>query len=120
MPKKAGVKTRMVRINDEIAREVANIIRFEMADPRVGTVVSVLRAETTADLKFCKVYVSMLGEAERQKEVMDVLKAASGFVRKRVADIINLRNTPEIIFVFDDAIEYSMKMHKLIDSVVKA
>ena len=120
MPKKKGtgkINTRMVRINDEIAREAANIIRFEMADPRVSTVVSVLRAETTADLKYCKIYVSMLGDEKQQKELFEALKSAAGFIRKRIAETIDLRNTPELTFVFDDSIEYAMRMYKLIDDV---
>jgi len=111
------MKTRMIRINDEIARVTADVIRSELSDPRIGAVVSVLRAETTADLKHCKVSVSVLGEAEQQKETMDALAKAAGFVRKRVAEIINLRQTPEIKFIFDDSIEYGMRMRELIKSV---
>ena len=111
------MKTRMIRINDEIARVTADLIRSEMSDPRIGSVVSVLRAETTADLKHCKVFVSVLGEDETQKETMTALSKAAGFVRKRIAEIINLRQTPEIKFVFDDSIEHGMRMRKLIEEV---
>jgi len=110
-------KTRLTRINDEIARVAAEIIRSEMTDPRIGTVVSVLHAQTTNDLKYCKVAVSVLGTPEQQQETMTALSNAAGFVRKRVADILNLRNTPEITFVFDDSIAHAMRMHKLIDEV---
>ena len=111
------MKTRMIRINDEIARVTADIIRSELSDPRIGAVVSVLRAETTQDLKHCKVFVSVLGESEQQKETMNALTKAAGFIRKRVAEIINLRQTPEIKFIFDDSIEHGMRMRKLIESV---
>jgi len=111
------MKTRIIRINDEIARVTADIIRSELSDPRIGSVVSVLRAETTTDLKYCKVFVSVLGEAEKQKETMTALSKASGFIRKRVAETINLRQTPEIKFIFDDSIEHGMRMRKLIESV---
>jgi ribosome-binding factor A len=111
------MKTRMLRINDEITRVTADVIRSEMADPRIGTVVSVMRAETTSDLKYCKIFVSVLGEKEQQEDTMAALRKATGFIRKRIADIINLRNTPEITFVFDDSIAYGMKMSKLIDEV---
>jgi len=113
------MKTRMLRINDEITRVTADIIRFEMSDPRIGEVVSVIRAETTTDLKHCKIYISVLGEEEKRKESMTALGRASGFIRKRLAETINLRNTPELIFVFDDSIEYGMKMARLIDEVNK-
>ena len=111
------MKTRRIRINDEIARVAANVIRSEMSDPRIGSVVSVLRAEATNDLKFCKIFVSSFGDAERQRETFEALTKASGFIRKRIAEVINLRSTPEITFVFDDSIEYGMRMSRLIDEV---
>ena len=117
MPKK--VSTRLTRINDEIARVAANIIRFEMADPRIGAVVSVIRAEATPDLKFCKIYVSVLEEGSKRQATLEALHKATGFFRKGIADSINLRNTPEITFVHDDSIEHAMRMHKLIDEVNK-
>ena len=113
------MKTRMIRINDEIARVTADTIRSELSDPRIGTVVSVMGAETTSDLKHCKIRVSILGEKEEQKKVMEALTRATGFVRKRLAEVINLRQTPEIKFVYDDAIEHGMYMRKLIDEVNK-
>ena len=113
------MKTRMIRINDEIARVTADLIRSELSDPRIGAVVSVLRAETTADLKHCKIFVSVLGEEEQQNETMTALSKASGFIRKRVAETINLRQTPEIKFIFDDSIEHGMRMRKLIEEVNK-
>jgi len=106
---------RMVRINDEIAQTTAQLIRSEMTDPRIGTVVSVLRAETTTDLKFCKIYVSLL-DGDHTK-TMDALAKAAGFVRKRLAETLNLRNTPEITFVYDDSIVHAMRMHQLIAEV---
>ena len=108
--------TRITRINDEIARAASNIIRFEMSDPRIGTVVSVVGANTTTDLKYCKISVSVL-DNEREKETMTALENASGFMRKRIAETLNLRHTPEITFVLDDSITHAMRMHKLIDSV---
>ena len=113
------MKTRMLRINDEITRVTADVIRSEMSDPRIGTVVSVIKTETTSDLKYCKIWVSVLGDKNQQHETMEALSRASGFIRKRIADIINLRNTPEIKFVLDDSIEHGMKMAKLIDEVNK-
>ena len=117
MPKK---NTRMVRVNDEIVREVANIIRFEMADPRVGAVVSVLRAETTNDFKFCKIFISVPGDQNQQDQAMDALRSATGFIRKRIAETVNLRNTPEITFVYDDSIAHAMRMNRLIDEAVRS
>ncbi|MCL2223380.1 MAG: 30S ribosome-binding factor RbfA [Defluviitaleaceae bacterium] len=113
------MKTRMIRINDEIARVTADVIRSELSDPRIGAVVSVIGAETTQDLKYCKIRVSIFGGEEEQKETMAGLGRAAGFIRKRVASVINLRQTPEISFVYDDSIEHGMRMRKLIDEVNK-
>jgi len=109
--------TRLTRINDEIARVTADVIRTEMSDPRIGSVVSVMRAETTSDMKYCKIFVSVLGDKEKQGSTMEALKSGTGFIRRRIAEIINLRQTPEITFEFDDSIEYGMRMRKLIDEV---
>ena len=112
-------KTRIIRINDEITRVVAEVIRSELTDPRIGPVVTVLRAETTTDLKQCKLFVSVLGDKEQQDSTMEALAKAAGFIRKRIADIVNLRQTPEIKFIFDDSIEHGMRMRKLIEEVNK-
>ena len=112
MPKN---NTRIIRINDEISRAAANIIRFEMTDPRIGTVVSVTKADTTTDLKFCKISVSVL--ADNAEETLQALSNAKGFIRKRIAETLNLRHTPELTFILDDSIAYAMRMHKLIDEV---
>ena len=116
-PQRTKQNTRLTRINDEIARVTADIIRSEMSDPRIGSVVSVMRAETTSDMKFCKIYVSVLGDTEQQAGTMEALKSGTGFIRRRIAEIINLRATPEIAFVFDDSIAYGMRMRQLIDEV---
>ncbi len=105
--------TRMIRINDELARELANIIRTEVKDPRVSSMTSV----TTADLKYCKVFISVLGNEEDKANVMKGLKNASGFMRHLLAERVNLRNTPELIFKLDDSVEYAIKMDKLIREI---
>jgi ribosome-binding factor A len=112
-------KTRMTRINEEIQRETAEIIRSELKDPRIAAMTSVMRAETTADLKYCKIYVSVLGGGDQQQEAAAGLKNAAGFIRKLLAERINLRNTPELKFVLDDSLEYSFRMSKLISEVNK-
>ena len=109
--------TRMIRINDELARELANIIRTEVKDPRVSSMTSVIKVETTADLKYCKVFISVLGNEEDKANVMNGLKNASGFMRHLLAERVNLRNTPELIFKLDDSVEYAIKMDKLIREI---
>lgn len=114
---------RITRINDEIAKTAADIIRFEMSDPRIGTVVSVVGADTTTDLKFCKISVSVLEKVGKTsvspEETLEALTNATGFIRKRIAETLNLRHTPEITFLLDDSIAYAMRMHKFIDEVIR-
>jgi len=109
------MKVRQMRINDAVAHAAANIIRTEMADPRIGTVVSIVRAEVTRDLKFCKIWVSVPGDEKQQRDAMVALGKAAGFIRHRVAETVNLRNTPEITFVYDDSIAHGMRIRQLID-----
>ncbi len=108
---------RMTRVNDEIAKEMAQIVRGELKDPRIGVMTSVIRVETTQDLKYCKVFISVLGNDEEKANVMKGLKNAAGFIRHLLAERINLRVTPELIFKLDDSVEYSIKMSKLIDEI---
>ena len=108
---------RMIRINDEIKREVSEIIRSELKDPRIGLITSILKVETTNDLKYCKIYVSILGDDEKKGETIDGLKNASGFIRKQIAALVNLRNTPELKFILDNSLEYGFKISKIIDDI---
>ncbi len=108
---------RMIRINDEIQKEISEIIRSDLKDPRVGVITSVLKVDTTADLKYCKVYVSVLGDDEKKEEVISVLKSASGYIRSLIASRINLRVTPEFTFILDDSMEYSFKIDKIIKDI---
>lgn len=106
------------RINGEVQRELSNIIR-ELKDPRVGIMTSVTAIEVTPDLKYCKAYISVLGDDETKAETLAGLKSAAGFIRRELARTVNLRNTPEIKFIMDESIEYGMRMSKLIDDVRK-
>lgn len=110
---------RITRINEEIRNELSTIIRNDLKDPRVNKLTSVVRVDTTPDLKFCKVFVSVLGDTEVQEETEKGLKSSSGFIRNELARRINLRNTPELHFVLDHSIEYGVNMSKLIDDVTK-
>ncbi len=109
----------MIRINDEIQKEVSEIIRSDLKDPRVGVITSVLKVDTTSDLKYCKVYVSILGDEDKKAEVMGVLKGAAGYIRSLIANRINLRVTPEFTFKLDDSLEYSFKIDKIIKEINK-
>ena len=80
---------------------------------------SVVLAQVTPDLKFCKVYVSVLANEEQAQDTIRGLKSAEGFIRTQLAKKINLRNTPDVSFILDQSIEYGVRMSKLIDDVTK-
>ena len=106
------------RINGEVLKELSNIIRSEIKDPRINPMTSVVAVEVAPDLKTCKAYISVLGDEKSQQDTITGLKSAEGYIRVLLAKRINLRNTPEINFVLDQSIEYGVKMSKLIDEVV--
>lgn len=106
-----------IRINSEVMHELSNIIRNEIKDPRISPMTTVVAVEVTPDLKFCKAYISVLGDEQARKDTYVGLKSAEGYIRKQLAGSINLRNTPQITFIMDQSIEYGVNMSKLIDEV---
>lgn len=107
------------RINMEVQRELSEIIRTEIKDPRIHPMTTVVSAQVTPDLKYCKAYISILGDEEAGKSTIEGLKSAEGYIRRELARRVNLRNTPEIKFILDQSIEYGVNMSKLIDEVTK-
>lgn len=105
------------RINGEVMRELSNIIRGDIKDPRINPLTSVVSVEVAPDLKTCKAYISVLGDEKSQQDTIAGLKSAEGYIRRMLAQNINLRNTPEIRFILDQSIEYGVNMSKLIDDV---
>lgn len=108
------------RVNGEVQRELGDIIRMDIKDPRIAPLTSVTDVEVTPDLKFCKVYISVLGDDEVGAQTIQGLKSAAGYIRRELARRINLRNTPELNFVLDNSIAYGMAMSKKIDEVMAA
>ena len=104
----------------EVQRELSEIIRSGIKDPRIHPMTSVVAVEVTPDLKYCKAYISVLGnDEEAAKATVEGLRSASSYVRRELARRVNLRNTPEIKFILDQSIEYGVNMSKLIDEVTK-
>ena len=96
---------RIGRINEEIQRELADQLR-RLKDPRVSSgMVSIIRVDTTGDLRYARVYVSALDKS-REKEVLKGLKSASGFLRRELGRALQLRSTPELQFIADDSIQH--------------
>ena len=107
------------RINGEVLKELSNIIRSEIKDPRINPMTSVVAVEVAPVLKTCKAYISVLGDEKSQKDTITGLKSAEGYIRRQLARTVNLRNTPEIRFILDQSIEYGINMSKLIDEVTE-
>ena len=103
----------------EVQRELNQIIRSEIKDPRIHPLTSVVAVEVTPDLKYCKAYISVLGNQEAKEATIRGLNSAEGYIRRQLARNLNLRNTPEIRFILDESIEYGVNMSKLIDDVAK-
>ena len=107
------------RINMEVQRELSEIIRLEIKDPRIHPMTTVVAVSVTPGLKFCKAYISILGDEEAGNATIEGLKSAEGYILRELARRVNLRNTPEIKFILDQSIEYGVNMSKLIDEVTK-
>ncbi len=107
---------RIGRINEEIQRELSQLLR-SVKDPRVqDTMISITRVETTPDLRYAKVYASFL-EADRAKDALKGLKSASGYLRRELGHALQLRYTPELVWTLDDSIAYGAKMLELIHAL---
>lgn len=107
------------RINGEVQRVLADIIRGEIKDPRINPLTSVVAVEVAPDLKNCKAYISVLGDDDSAADTLAGLNSAKGFIKNRLAKTINLRNTPDITFVIDQSIAYGVEMSRKIAEVNK-
>ena len=107
------------RMNGEVQKELSKIISRDIKDPRIHPMTSVVSVDVTPDLKFAKVFVSVLGNDEDKEKTRKGLTSASSHIRSLLAKSLNLRNTPELTFVIDDSIEYGVNMSKKIDDLMK-
>ena len=107
---------RVERISEEVTRELAMLLR-DVKDPRVSqTMLSVVRCEVTKDMRWCKVFLSALGDCD-YKELKKGLKSCSGFLRRELAHRLRLRYTPELVFEIDHSIEYGAHINSVITSL---
>lgn len=108
-------KYRRGRVNEEVVKELSNILR-EVKDPRVSDAfISVTAADVATDMKTAKIYFSVM--SGDKAEVKKGLKSATGFFKKRLAQTLNLRQTPELFFIFDDSIEYGAHINSLLNKI---
>ena len=106
-------EARLGRVNEELMKAISHIITYELKNPDVTGMISVTRVKATPDLKYAKIYVSILN-SKNIKKTMEGLKESAGFIRSQVAKTINLRITPELIFEIDDSLEYGEKIEKIL------
>ena len=109
---------RMNRIDEELKREISHIINYELNNPKVTGLISVTRVRVTPDLRFARVYISLINE-KNKKATLAALKKSAGYIRMEIAKRINLRMTPELVFEFDESMEYGAKIDSIIKEIAK-
>ena len=110
---------RAMRISQEVMKIVSSIIRNNLKDPRISTMTSVAKVEVTTDLRYAKIYFTVLGNDKEKKETLKGLESSKGFIRKGIGEELNLRYTPEPVFILDESIEHGIYISKLVDKVNK-
>lgn len=105
------------RINEEVRKELSNIIQNELKDPRINAMVSITKVDVTKDLRYAKVYVSIFGNEEEKNNTFNALKNSGGFLRRELGNRINMRYTPQLILELDDSIEHGMHIEELLHKI---
>lgn len=108
---------RLGRIDEELKKEISQIINYELKNPKITGLISVTKTKITPDFKYAKVYVSILN-SKNLKETFINLKKSSGYIRTEIAKRINLRITPELVFVLDDSMEYGAKIEQILKEIM--
>ncbi len=109
---------RFDRINEELKREISNIINYDLKNSNITGLISVTNVKVTTDLKYAKIYVSIMN-TKSLKNTLAALKKSSGYIRSQIAKTINLRITPELIFELDDSIQYGAKIDAILKDIIK-
>jgi ribosome-binding factor A len=108
---------RTERLNHLLRQEITDLLQREAKDPRLSAMVSVTRVSVSSDLRYAKVFISVLGTEEEKKRVLAGLHAASGFLRRELSGRLSIRYTPELSFFYDDTMEQAGRVIQLIDEV---
>ena len=112
-------ENRIRRVAEQIKKDVSQIIRTELKDPRISGITSVTGVEVSKDLRYASIYVSIYGDNDEQATTLKILEKASGFVRTEISRRIRLRYVPEISFYLDNSIEYGNHIENIIKSLKK-
>ena len=110
--------TRPERVQEAIRQEIAKVIQREIKDPRLGFL-TITGVELTKDLRFARVYFTVLGEDKDKRLALKGLKSAKGFIKGRLADEIKLRFMPELEFMVDESLARTKKVYNIIDKLHK-
>lgn len=110
---------RIIRISEEVKKEISNIIQNDLKDPRLPGMVSIVSCNVTKDLRYAKVFISVLGNDEEKKNAISALKSAAGYIRRELGHRVQLRYTPEVHFELDTSIEHGIYINKLLDDAKK-
>lgn len=107
---------RIDKINGEVMRELANVVR-DLKDSRIPLMTSVVAVHVTNDLRYAKAYISVMGDEETKKKAMQGLKSAAGYIRREIGKRVDLRYTPEFVFELDNSIEHGSHIDKLLKNI---
>lgn len=108
---------RQARIDEEVKRVLSDIVAHDVRDDRLSPMTSLTRVSVTTDLKYAKVYVSVLGTPRERSQTIDALRHGAGFIRSQLARRISLRRAPELIFEIDDSVEHGLHIAKLLSDM---
>ncbi len=111
---------RIERVNNLIRQEISELLQRQAKDPRLGGFVTVTQVSTSPDLRHAKVFVSIIGTEEQEKEILEVLTAASGFLRKEISGRLRLRHCPALSFHYDHSLNKGAEILQLINQVAAA
>ena len=108
---------RMDRVNEELKKEISLVIDQKLKNPNITGIISVTKVKTSTDLKYARVYISLIN-SKSKKSTLEGIKNASGFIRTEIAKRVNLRYTPELTFEIDESMEYSSKIENILKEIM--
>ncbi|MBU3092255.1 30S ribosome-binding factor RbfA [Clostridium sp. CM028] len=111
------VSYRNGRINEEIKKDVSNTIQNKIKDPRLSAMVSVTKVDTTKDLSYTKIYVSIFGDKNAKKETLQALKSSTSLIRKEIGSHVKLRHVPQVIIEVDETIERAIHLEGIFNQI---
>lgn len=109
---------KLERVNEELKRELSNIINYELKNSKVTGIISITKVSVTPDLRYARVWITAIN-CKNKKETLLGLKQSSGFIRSSIAKKVNMRITPEFVFEFDESIEYGAKIDSILNDIMK-